>query len=479
MAGVRSLLYRLVAAAIVTSLAMSAQPGLAGTTGSLAGSVVDAATAGPLADATVTVTSPSQVATTRSDARGKFVFLSLAPDTYTVSIQQTGYEPLSSTGISIFADQAQNLTFSLHKSLKTIAQVQARSSLDEVRPGTMTDVYSVNPAVTKAAAPIGGGGGLNNVYSAIAAMPGAYVPNGQMGVNQTVYIRGGYYDQIGYEYDGVPVNRSFDNYPAHSASTLGQQELQIYAGGGGASANATGLAGFINQVVKTGTYPGYANVSGQIGTPTFYHDISVEAGGSTPDRLFSYYIGTSGYDQAFRLFDQSNGGDLMSSFAYGAGPSNLTTFLSFYPAVYPTCTADATYTNPATKFLSDDPGCFSAFNPAYSEISYIAGREVVANMHFGIPHKRDGGRDDVQVLYTSSAQYRQYYAGVNDGGLQLYNGLLAQDDISRPAHWPDYYTYPGGTQFLAPATTAPIAYLFPGSPTNRCEIGRASCRERV
>ena len=92
-------------------------------------------------------------------------------------------------------------------------------------------------------------------------MPGAYVPNGQMGVNQTVYIRGGYYDQIGYEYDGVPVNRSFDNYPAHSASTLGQQELQIYAGGGGANANATGLAGFINQVVKTGTYPGYATTS--------------------------------------------------------------------------------------------------------------------------------------------------------------------------------------------------------------------------
>ena len=142
----------------------------------------------------------------------------------------------------------------------------------------MTDVYSVNPAVTQAAAPIGGGGGLNNVYSAIAAMPGAYVPNGQMGVNQTVYIRGGYYDQIGYEYDGVPVNRSFDNYPAHSASTLGQQELQIYAGGGGASANATGLAGFINQVVKTGTFPGYANSLG----PNRHADASITISRSRP-----------------------------------------------------------------------------------------------------------------------------------------------------------------------------------------------------
>ncbi len=468
MAGVRSLLSRSIAFGIVLSLAFVARPTWAGTTGSLAGTVLEGATATPIANATVTASSPSQVAVTHTDARGNFVFLSLAPDTYTVSFERTGYEPLASSGISIFADQAQSLTFRLQKNLKTIAQVQARSSLNQVRPGTITDVYSVNPAVTKAAAPIGGGGGLNNVYSAIAAMPGAFVPNGQMGVNQTVYVRGGYYDQIGYEYDGVPVNRSFDNYPAHSASTLGQQELQIYAGGGGASANATGLAGFINQVVKTGTYPGYATISGQLGTPTFYHDLSVEAGGSTPDRLFSYYIGTSGYNQDFRYLDQANGGDLMSTFPYGAGPSNLTTLLSFYPAVYPTCTANATYTNPATKFLSSDPGCFSAFNPAYSEVSYIAGREVVGNFHFGIPHRRDAGRDDVQLLYTSSAQFRQFYSGVNDGGLQLANGLVNNDWISRPPHWPDYYTYPGNTQFLAPANAQPIAYRFPGSPTDRC-----------
>lgn len=470
MRGFRGLLRRSGAAMFAISLFAIAQPAWAGTTGSLSGTVSAQSNGAPVADAAVTVSSPSQVATTRTDARGRFVFLSLQPDTYTLTIAKNGYSPSSTSGVTIFADQTQTLAFSLQPALRTIAHVQARSTLNEVRSGTITDVYSVNPATTKAAAPIGGGGGLNNVYSAIAAMPGAYVPNGQMGVNQTVYIRGGYYDQIGYEYDGVPVNRSFDNYPAHSASTLGQQELQIYAGGGGANANATGLAGFINQVVKTGTYPGYATVSGQVATPTFYHDLSAEVGGSTPDRLFSYYAGLSGYNQDFRYLDQSNGGDLMSVFPYGAGPSNLTTFLPFYPAVYPTCTADATYQNPATKFLNNDPGCFSAFFPAYSEVSYIAGREVVANMHFGIPHRNDSGRDDVQLLYTSSAQYRQFYSGVNDGGLQLAQGLQDQCDFSHcmPPHWPDYYTFPSGTQFGAPANAQPIAYMFPGSPSNRC-----------
>ena len=61
----------------------------------------------------------------------------------------------------------------------------------------------------------------------------------------------------------------FDNYPGSTAGSLGQQELQVYAGGGTAGESASGLAGFINQVIKTGTFPGYATVSGGIGSTTY------------------------------------------------------------------------------------------------------------------------------------------------------------------------------------------------------------------
>ena len=315
----------------------------AGTTGTITGTVVNAATKAPIAGADVTVASPSQVARVTTDASGRFTFLSLAPETYTISVQHAGYATVSITGISVFADQSQTIPIALQKSLKEIARVISRSSLSPVRPGTGTDVYSVNPGMAAAAATLGGGGGLNNAYSAIAAMPGAYVPPNQVGVNQTVYIRGGYYDQIGYEYDGVPINRSFDNYPGNSETTLGQQELQIYTGGGEADANATGLAGFINQVIKTGTYPGYAVGGLAAGTPTFYHDARVEAGGSTPDRMFSYYVGISGTNQDFRYFDQFNGATLSDTIPYGYWPAHITTLLpAFYPAVYPTCLNNGT-----------------------------------------------------------------------------------------------------------------------------------------
>ena len=460
--------------AVVLALAGTQNAGAA-TTGALAGTVTNAATNAPIPGADVTATSPSQVAHVSTDASGRFIFLSLAPDTYTISVARTGFISISIAGISVFAGQTQAIPIALQVSLKQIAHVASRSSLSPVKAGVGTDVYSVNPALTNAAATLGGGGGLNNAYSAIAAMPGAYVPPNQVGVNQTVYIRGGYYDQIGYEYDGVPINRSFDNYPGNSETTLGQQELQIYTGGGEADANATGLAGFINQVIKTGTYPGYAVGGLALGTPTFYHDARIEVGGATPDRMFSYYVGISGTNQDFRYFDQFNGASLTDTIPYAYYPSYDTTFLPFWPAVYPTCNDNTSYDNPVKNKVSNDPGCFGSYPSNYGQPSSFDSRDVVGNFHIGIPHRHDAGRDDVQLLYMSSANFTQFYsslndagalgAGINSNGLVGYYKNFYAGDVNQ---WPDYYTFRANTQWLAPASTPKVAYYYPGSPTDRC-----------
>jgi Carboxypeptidase regulatory-like domain/TonB dependent receptor len=449
---------------VVGSLAC-ALPAAAGTTGTLTGTVIDQTTHKPIAGAMVSVSSPSQVAKATTDAGGRFVLISLAPDTYTVGVSKEGYDSYSTTGVSVFADQSQALELPIQRSLRQIGRVTSRSPLDVVKPGTTTDVYSVDSATTAAAAPAGGGGSLNSAYSAIAVIPGAFVPPNQMGVNQTVYIRGGYYDQIGYEYDGVPVNRSFDNYPGHSASTLGQQELQVYTGGGGAGASASGLAGFINQVVKSGTFPGYEDFSVRIAGPTYYHDLSGEIAGATTNRNFTYYVGVSGYNQAYRYFDNANGADLINIFP-NTGPSNKTTFLDFYPAVYPTCNKNLSSPFDTGQIkppnFAYDLGCYAAMNPVYANDSFIADRETIGNFHFKIPH-RNGTSDDIQFLYTNSSVYTQYYSGVGDAGYEtVYN------DTVGGAEWPDYLTYPAGTKFGQLADIKPVAYYFPGSPTGRC-----------
>ena len=105
-----------------------------------------------------------------------------------------------------------------------------------VKSGVGSDLYSVNAAQAAAAAALGGGGNLNNAYSAMASVPGVQTSMGGMGWDfNAAYVRGQNSYYTGYEYDGIPINRAFDNYNSSTESSLGLQELQVYTGGGPAS----------------------------------------------------------------------------------------------------------------------------------------------------------------------------------------------------------------------------------------------------
>ncbi|MGR4065120.1 MAG: carboxypeptidase regulatory-like domain-containing protein [Vulcanimicrobiaceae bacterium] len=417
---------------------------IAGTTGGIVGRTTDSKTQAPLAGVSVTANSPSQTATAVTDASGQFRFLSLAPDTYTVTLSKEGYSPVSQPGVSIFADQVQTLNVALVPSLKVIAQTTSRSAADLVKPGATGDVFSINAAGARAAASLVGPGGLNSAYGAIASVPGVQVDAGEAGWFQTVHIRGGDIDQVGYELDGIPVNRAYDNAPMTMLSSLGQQELQVYTGGTPASADAQGISGFVNQVVRTGTFPGFAQSNLSVGSPAFYHQASVEAGGSSPDRLFSYYVGIGGADQDYRYVDNSNGAGIPNSFFY---PMNLVDPNTFSPG-------NNGWVYTGANGLNDLFVGGQAFGIASSQQ-----RDTMFNVHFGIPHKSSGLRDDVQILYLTSSVFAQYYSSQNDLGPNVVNqlGQLAWNDSS-------LYT---GPLMQAPVQSALVPYLFPSSPTQR------------
>jgi len=147
---------RTFAAIAALALVLLPQYALASNTGTLRGRVTDATTGAPIAGATVVANSPSQAATTVTDAGGSYAFLSLAPETYTVNVSKTGYEPQAQAGVSIFADQTARIDVSMVKVLKTIAHTTSRSVQSLVHAGVTSDVYSVNPAGQKAAATLSG-----------------------------------------------------------------------------------------------------------------------------------------------------------------------------------------------------------------------------------------------------------------------------------------------------------------------------------
>src|SRR6202011_4050805 len=158
----------------------------------------------------------------------------------------------------------------------TLSKIVISEAAGLLKPGTTQDVYTVNAGLQSKLSVLGGGGNLDNAYSAISAIPGAFVPPGQTGWNQPIFLRGGDFNEIGYELDGIPLNRSFDNIPTTNLATLGQQQLQVYTGGSPANAESHRLAGYINQVIKTGTLPGFADATIAFGRPAFLNKLSIE-----------------------------------------------------------------------------------------------------------------------------------------------------------------------------------------------------------
>ncbi|BDE07626.1 hypothetical protein WPS_29020 [Vulcanimicrobium alpinum] len=431
---------------------------LAGTTGSLSGTVVDSQSQKPIGGASVTASSPSQSATTKTDATGHFSFLSLAPDTYSVSVAGTGtYDASTVNGVTIQADTAQSISLSQTSKLKVIGTVASRAASALVKPGTTADVYSVSPTTQDKASAFGGGGTLNSAFSALTTVPGVYVApnqNGYIGAGATLSIRGGDYDQIGYELDGVPVNRAFDNYPSGPASSLGQQELQVYTGAPAANAEANGISGYINQVIRTGTAPATRNLTLGIGSPTMYNKIAFEAGGANPSRTFSYYLGAGAYNQNYRYYDQFNGAALQQN--YGAPLAQCAS-----ATTAPSCNGGpgVDYTNGGTT------PAYVLGNYVADSVAEVRDRDTVANFHFGLPRK-DGNRDDIQILYDNNFIDNLSYTSTNDQGGAAYLDAIG---VGVPAYI-DAYQSSLKTGTLLPVTFTgggTSAYLFPQSPNGR------------
>ena len=459
----------LVAAVVLVAMLCQGTLVLAGTTGGVSGTVLDENNA-PVTNALVSVASPSASNHTTTDGAGKFVFLALIPDTYTLSVEKRVYEPVAQTGLTVIADQNQNVSLATRHALQTIGRISSRASSSLIKPGTTVDVYSIDATQQDKLAGVGGGGNLNTAWSAIATVPGVFVSPGQagyIGAGGTVSIRGGDYNQIGYEIDGVPVNRAFDNYPSGPASSLGQQELQVYTGVPPANAQANGLSGFINQVIRTGTYPGFANADFGVGGPSYYHKFSFEAGGSNPSRNFSYYVGLGGYNQEIRQLDNFN----------GAGVSNLWGLVQGGCAGQPISVAPSCYggftnqtqTNPQGTYT---PGLYNGNTPQGSfvlgpysvlgeTIGHLADRDTVLNFHFGIPHK-NGTKDDIQLLAMVNYIQNNFDSSTNDNGGAAYLNAIGYGT----PHFFDGYLYNGKTGVPLPANFQSLMspYFFPNVP---------------
>jgi hypothetical protein len=282
--------YRVCAAALAMVVSMTlylCAPALAANTGSITGTVTDATTGAPVSNVQVMASSPSSNASATTDAHGFFSLVALIPETYTVSFQHQGYEPISTAGVTVMQDATATLNEQLHTQLKTIASVRSSASTNLVKPNEGSDVYTVGGQQLQAATnPVDT---HETLYQYLAITPGV---TGN-GFPSQPRIRGGQVTDLGYEFDGIPIQDRITGFFTSNLANIGISNIEVYSGGLPAYGAANGT-GFFNSVVKTGTYPGYTSIAYQGTSPESNVFLTLERGYATPNHRFSYYVGFDG-----------------------------------------------------------------------------------------------------------------------------------------------------------------------------------------
>ncbi|MGZ3518968.1 MAG: TonB-dependent receptor [Vulcanimicrobiaceae bacterium] len=335
------------------------------TTGTIIGDVRTTANA-PLGNALVVAASPSGVYRALTDSRGHFALLGVAPDTYVVSVAHQGYAPRSLSGVTVAPGSRADVQLVLQPELKTIANVQTRSSA--IAYGRTSDVFTVTGAAARGPA-VAAGSGLasytqGTVQAAIAAVPGV-----QQDQFANAIIRGGKVDDVVFTYDAVPVPQALIAEPGGNVigaqlATTGVGYTSVDAGGydGGAD---DALSAVVDQIPLGGVYPPTTSLELTQGVTPFAHGAELERRWATPDLRQRYAFDVRTDDEAI---------------AYGDGTT-------FYPA------------EAATYGLS---------------LSHRATWSAAANAHFALTP-----RDDLEVLVLGGeATYDQYgtpYAGQTYG----------------------------------------------------------------
>ena len=406
---------------------------LAGTVGTIQGTVTDDS-GHPVADAAVAVIAPSQSGHTTTDSKGFFSVLNLSPDTYQVTASKDGYDPTTIYGITVTADQVTTADVTLHVTAKVIGHVTATAPTSVVNKSVTGDLYAVSAQTVNQYQ--GSSGGAESLYSQngiVGSLPGVVrtVGSGAGYYGQgTLSIRGGAYDQVGFELDGIPLNRGFDFYNGTSFLTNGISSLEVYTGGAPADAGRA-MSGYINQVIQRGSYPGGADLTMINGTPSFNHSLQTDVFGATADGHFSYYMSTLALNFSNGFNNQSNDNNL--TYNIPANDAGCNDFNALNSPVTINCA------QPNSLSAPFDQGSY--LNNAYADE-----RDTVANLHWTFTHGA-GLNDDLQALYvvgyTLTPQYDQYSGAGTDPALNCIEfacELGPQNQIL----YPTGYQYTGG-----------------------------------
>ncbi len=202
----------------------------AGTTGKVAGKVVDAQTKEPLVGVNIVIAGSTMGAS--SDLDGEYYILNVPPGTYQLRASAVGYTPVSVSDVGVSVDQTTRVEFQLQSRTVEFNDVTVTAT----RPIVQRDLTSTEASVG------------SEKLSRLPVEDVAAVVNLQAGVVDG-HFRGGRANEVKYMIDGVAVNDVFSGSSAMEAEVNSIAEIQVLSGTFNAEYGEA-LSGVVNQVTK-------------------------------------------------------------------------------------------------------------------------------------------------------------------------------------------------------------------------------------
>jgi len=220
-------------AAIGLALLVLSSTALAGTTGKIAGRVIDKANKQALASVNVIIVGTSLGAPT--DLDGYYNIINIPPGSYNLEFRLIGYGAYTVTGIPVTADRTTKIDAELEEAATTAGEVVVVAE----RPVVDVNLTSTVSTVT------------DKEIRALPVQELKDIVNLQAGVVDG-HFRGGRAGEVQYQVNGVSVNNSFDNTSTVKIDRSLIQEVQVITGTFDAEYGQA-MSGVVNTVLKSGS----------------------------------------------------------------------------------------------------------------------------------------------------------------------------------------------------------------------------------
>ena len=226
---------------------------MAGTTGKIAGRVIDKATGKPLMGANVFVVSTSMGAA--ADANGDYTILHVPPGVYSVRASVIGYTTVTVTQVQVRIDQTARVNFELAQEVVAGQTVTIVAERKPVKKDVSTSVASLSGNEVRELP-------LNTVKDVVGL---------QAGVEAGMVIRGGNADEALFQVDGITLRDPRTNQPMTGIALSAVKEVSVERGGFNAEYGQV-RSGIVNVVTREGSKNRYSGtITLKYGPPAAKH----------------------------------------------------------------------------------------------------------------------------------------------------------------------------------------------------------------